>query len=206
MIERVIALAALSQSLKLVQQLATVGQTEQHPESVLFDSLFRFDADDAETIYGGGEAIGRGLDRGLRELLAMLGHGPKDPAVGRMGMTLLALERNFVRHPTAGERIQQTLRDIDRQRQHLGAMHPTVINRLGDLYAEQVGPLGQRVLVQGNPVYLGQPPIVAEVRALLLAGLRAAVLWRQVGGSRLDFVLRRRTMIENAQRLLSPLD
>ncbi|MFY8122699.1 MAG: DUF489 family protein, partial [Silanimonas sp.] len=94
----------------------------------------------------------------------------------------------------------------ERQRQHLGPMHPTVINRLGDLYAEQVSPIGQRVLVQGNPVYLGQPPIVAEVRALLLCGLRAAVLWRQMGGSRLDFLLRRRAMTEAAHQLLSPLD
>ncbi len=205
MMERVIALAAVAQSLKLVQQLASLGQTEQHPESVLFESLFRFDADDAETIYGGAETLGRSLDRGLRELLALLGHGPRDPAVARMGMTLLGLERVFVRHPSAGERVQSTLVDIERQRQHLGPMHPTVINRLGDLYAEQVSPIGQRVLVQGNPVYLAQPQVIAEVRALLLCGLRATVLWRQVGGSRLDFLLRRRSMVEAAQDLLSPL-
>lgn len=206
MIERTIALAALVQSLKLVQQLASLGQTEQHPESVLLDSLFRFDADDVETIYGGTGTVGRGLDRGLRELLALLGNGPRDPAVARMAQTLLGLERAFVRHPEAGERVQSQLRDIDRQRQHLGAMHPTVINRLGDLYVDQVSPLAQRVLVQGNPVYLGQPQIIAEVRALLLCGLRAAVLWRQLGGSRLDFLLRRGAMIETAQGLLSPLD
>lgn len=202
MIERVIALAAFAQSLKLVQQLATLGQTETQPESVLLDSLFRFDAENADAIYGGT----RGLDRGLRELLALLGHGTRDPAVGRMGATLLGLERQFVRNPQAIERVQSTLRDVERQRQHLGPQHPTVINRLADLYAETVSPLGQRVLVQGNPVYLGQPQIVAEVRALLLCGLRAAVLWRQLGGSRLDFLFRRRAMVEAAHQLLSPLD
>lgn len=205
MIERVIALAALTQSLRLVQQLATLGQTEQHPESVLFDSLFRFDVEDVRTIYGG-EPIGHGLERGLRELLALLGHGTRDPAVARMGQTLLGLERAFIRHPSAGARVQEVLRDIDRQRHHLGAMHPTVINRLGDLYVEQVSSLAQRVLVQGNPTYLGQPQVVGEVRALLLCGLRATVLWRQLGGSRLDFLLRRRVMIEIARDLLSPSD
>lgn len=204
MIERVIALAALLQSLKLVQQLASLGQTEAHPEAVLFDSLFRFDAEDAETIYGGRENLGRGLDRGLRELLALLGHGPRDPAVARMGQTLLGLERAFIRHPTAGERLQGLLRDVERQRQHLGETHPTVINRLGDIYAEEISPLAQRVLIQGNPVYLGQPQVVAEVRALLLCGLRAAVLWRQLQGSRLDFLFRRGSMVEAAQHLLSP--
>ena len=34
----------------------------------------------------------------------------------------------------------------------------------------------------------------AEIRALLLAALRSAVLWRQSGGSLLDFVFRRREM------------
>ena len=200
--DRVIALAALCQSLKLVQQLSSLGQTEQRPESVLFDSLFRFDAEDAEAIYGGID----GLDRGLRELLALLGQGPRDPAVGRMGATVLALERAFVRHPTAGARVQDVLRDIDRQRQHLGPHHPTVVQRLGELYADQVSPLGTKVLVQGNPVYLGQPAIVAEVRALLLCAVRAAVLWRQSGGSRLDFLLRRGAMAEAARTLLAPLD
>lgn len=200
--DRVIALAALAQSLRLVQQLASIGQTEQRPTAVLLDSLFRFDAEDAESVYGGVA----GLDRGLRELLALLGQGPRDPVVARMGANVLGLERLFVRHPVAGERVQEVLRDIDRQRQHLGAMHPTILLRLGELYAEQISPLGNRVLVQGNPVYLAQPQVMAEVRALLLCALRAAVLWRHSGGSRLDFLLRRAAMVESARALLAPLD
>jgi high frequency lysogenization protein len=50
--------------------------------------------------------------------------------------------------------------------------------------------------VQGNPHYLQQPQVVAEIRALLLAALRSAVLWRQLGGSYWDFVFRRRAMME----------
>jgi len=200
--DRVIALAALAQALRLVQQLASIGQTEQRPAAVLYDSLFRFDAEDAETIYDG---VG-GLDQGLRELLGLLGQGPRDNGVARMAVSVLSLERAFMRHPTAGERVQSVLRDIDRQRQHLGAQHPTVMLRLGELYVEQISPLGNRVLVQGNPVYLGQPQVVAEVRALLLCALRAAVLWRQSGGSRLDFLLQRGRMAETARELLAPLD
>jgi len=200
--DRVIALAALAQALRLVQQLASLGQTEQRPAAVLFDSLFRFEAEDAESIYDG---VG-GLDQGLRELLGLLGQGQRDNGVARMAVNVLGLERAFMRHPSAGERVQSVLRDIDRQRQHLGVMHPTVTLRLGELYVEQISPLGNRVLVQGNPVYLGQPQVVAEVRALLLCALRAAVLWRQSGGGRLDFLLQRGRMIETARHLLAPLD
>ena len=55
--------------------------------------------------------------------------------------------------------------------------------------------LRPRVLVQGNPHYLGQAPVVAEVRAILLAAVRSAVLWRQLGGSLWDLLLRRRDML-----------
>jgi len=70
------------------------------------------------------------------------------------------------------------------------------------LYAAQISPLGPKVLVQGNPVYLAQPQVVSEVRATLLAALRAAVLWRQVGGSYWDFLFSRRKMVEAARELL----
>ena len=39
-----------------------------------------------------------------------------------------------------------------------------------------------------------RPEVVAEIRALLLAALRSAVLWRQMGGSYWDFMFRRRAM------------
>jgi high frequency lysogenization protein len=59
-------------------------------------------------------------------------------------------------------------------------------------------------MVQGNPHYLGQAGVVAEIRAALLAALRAAVLWRQVGGSLWDFPLRRRAMLDAIDAALSP--
>ena len=41
------------------------------------------------------------------------------------------------------------------------------------------------------------------MRAGLLAALRAAVLWRQVGGSYWDFLLSRRRLVEIARDALS---
>lgn len=199
--DRVVALAGLCQALSLVQQLAQNGQTETRPLATLLDSLFRLEAESTEAVFGDV----RHLDRGLRTLLGLLGHGHRDPAIARMGIGLLNLERAFMDDAPVIERVQSTLVDVQRQRTHLGDTHPTVLARLGALYAEQISPLGERVVVQGNPVYLAQPQVVAEIRAILLCGLRAAVLWRQVGGSRWDFLFQRRRMVEEAQDLLSPL-
>jgi high frequency lysogenization protein len=41
------------------------------------------------------------------------------------------------------------------------------------------------------------------VRALLLAGMRAAVLWHQCGGSRLKLIIQRRPLLECAKGLLA---
>ena len=57
-------------------------------------------------------------------------------------------------------------------------------------------------MVQGNPHYLGQAGVVAEIRALLLAAVRSAVLWRQMGGSLWDFLLAKRRMIDAVDRAL----
>ncbi|WP_368666252.1 DUF489 family protein [Corallococcus sp. CA041A] len=50
---------------------------------------------------------------------------------------------------------------------------------------------------------MGQAGVVAEIRALLLAAVRSAVLWRQLGGSYWDFLFSRKAMIEAVDRLLA---
>mgnify|MGYP006216321957 CR=1 FL=1 len=50
---------------------------------------------------------------------------------------------------------------------------------LGALYADTVSHLRPKVMVQGNPHYLGQAQVVSEVRAVLLAAVRSAVRRRE---------------------------
>ena len=85
----------------------------------------------------------------------------------------------------------------------LGSSHPQVLAALGGLYADTISHLRPRVLVKGNPHYLGQATVVAEIRAVLLAGVRSAVLWRQLGGSLWDFLLHRNAMLEATEHWLA---
>ncbi len=197
--DRVLALAGLLQSIKLVQQMANNGHTETAPLATCIDSLFRFDAESTEAVFGSA----RELDPGLLRLIAQLDGADRDTAQTRIAMNVLHLERKFVSSPAAVESVRASLEEIERQREHLGPTHPAVLARLGDLYAEKISPLGPRVLVQGNPVYLSQPTVVGEVRATLLAALRCAVLWRQLGGSYWDLLVARRAMVEIARSLVA---
>ena len=195
--DRVLALAGLLQSVRLVQEMANNGQAETRALAPCIDSLFRFDADSTEEVYGGTRA----LLPGLRRVVAQLDGSDRDSAQTRMAMNVLHLERRFVAAPQAMDEVQRRLEQVQREQQPWEPTHPAVLSRLGEIYAELVSPLGPKVMVAGNPVYLSQPEVVAEVRAALLAGLRSAVLWRQLGGSWLDLLLSRRRMVETAREL-----
>ena len=196
--DRVIALAGLLQAVRLVQEMANNGHAESRPLAACIGSLFAFDADAAADVYGGASE----LQSGLRRVIAQLEGSGRDAGQTRIAMNLLQLERRFMAATDTVDAVRVALEDIGRQREALGPAHPTVLMRLGELYAERISPLGPRVLVQGNPVYLSQATLVGEVRATLLAALRAAVLWRQSGGSYWDFLLSRRRMVETARELL----
>ena len=195
--DRVIALAGLLQAVQLVQQMANNGQATTRPLAACIESLFRFDAESAEAVYGGVSE----LQPGLLRVVAQLDGSDRDTAQTRIAMNVMHLERRFVAAGETVDAVRKSLEEIGRQREQLGPTHPTVLSRLGDLYAERISPLGPRVLVQGNPVYLSQAALVGEVRATLLAALRAAVLWRQSGGSYWNFLLSRRAMADLAREL-----
>ena len=196
--DRVLALAGLLQAVELVQDMANNGQARSSALAPCIDSLFRFDADSTEEVYGGVRELGPGL----RRVLAQLDGNGRDPGQTRMAMSVLHLERRFAATAGAGDRVQELLQELRNSMEAWDPTHPDVLSRLGEVYSEVVSPLGPKVMVAGNPVYLSQPGVVAEIRAALLAALRSAVLWRQVGGSWLDLLLSRRRMVETARELL----
>lgn len=191
MSDRVLALAGLVQSLAQVRRIAEHGQSDPAAAKAVLDSVFRIDAPSVEAVYGRGAALGPGL----RLMRDYFGRQSRDEALLRLVLSVLQLERRF-----SGEHgMARAVGDgITRTAQHAGddSTHPDVLNALGGLYAETLSQLRPKVMVQGNPHYLAQPAVVAEIRALLLSAVRSAVLWRQLGGSYWDFMLSRKAMRE----------
>ena len=64
-----------------------------------------------------------------------------------------------------------------------------------------VSTLQPRVMVNGDPARLADGAIANQIRALLLAGMRSAVLWRQCGGTRLGLLFGRRKLATLARRI-----
>jgi len=78
-----------------------------------------------------------------------------------------------------------------------------VIEALAKLYSATLSTLRPRILVEGDPRFLNDAQNVDRIRALLLAAIRATVLWRQLGGSQLRLFFRHRQYAMMARGLLA---
>lgn len=196
--DRVLALAGLAQALQQVRRIAETGQSETALAQPVLDSVFRIDADSPALVYGGVRPLGPGL-RALGDYLANRGG---DALLPRLALATVQLERRFAGDPDTLAAVGHGIAAIAPQAEAHGSAHPDVLAALGTLYADTISHLRPRIMVQGNPHYLGQAGVVSEIRALLLAAVRSALLWRQLGGSQWQFLFARRAMVEAVGRQL----
>ncbi|WP_199098065.1 high frequency lysogenization protein HflD [Dyella sp. ASV21] len=197
--ERVLALAGLFQAATLAQQLANDGRCDDVAMSASTASVFRLNAPSVVGVYGDVAAV----RLGLRQLITLLDESNRDVAVTRMAFTVMRLERSLSRRSDLLERLQQGIVAAQRQVEHFGADSPQVISRLAELYASTLSTLKPRVMVTGNPQQLQQPAVVEKVRTGLLAAVRSAVLWRQLGGRQWQLLLYRKQCSMLARGLLT---
>lgn len=197
--DRVLALAGIAQALQQVRRIAETGHSEASVVRTAIDSVFRIDADSPQAIYGNAAQ----LVPGLRLLHNYFRNQGQDEILPRLALAVLQLERTFVRNGDVVGAVSEGIARAQRQAEELGdSAHPDVLAALGALYADTISHLKPRVMVQGNPHYLGQAGVIAEIRALLLAAVRSAVLWRQTGGQYWDFLISRKAMVEAVDRHL----
>jgi high frequency lysogenization protein len=196
---RVIALAGVFQGCRLVQDLATTGKADAASAESSLASIFRIDAESAGDVFGGIS----GVRLGLEQLIAQLDHGERDVALTRLVLSVVRLARRLARMATMRDGLREGIESIARQVHYTGVAHGGVQARLADLYSETLSHVRPRIIVHGNPVHLGNPRDVEQIRAMLLAAVRAAVLWHQVGGGQFRLLIRRREYAMLARGLLA---
>jgi high frequency lysogenization protein len=201
---RTLALAALFQCASLVKDLAWRGSCDEYEFEILIGSLFAFDAETPEDVYRGAISLRPGLERVQSQL--QNGGKPPDMEITRYAVGLIFLERKLQKRPDMLQKLGDGLQGAQRQVDYFTITHESVIARLAEIYKETISELGPRIVVQGEQNHLSNPEIAARVRALLLAGIRAAVLWRQAGGSRWKLLLGRKRLIRQADHILQRLN
>lgn len=200
---QIIALAGICQALKLVQQVARSTSVEQADMALMLSSIAMINADEPLQIYGGKM---KALETGLTLIVDQLGDKPqKDVELTRYIVGVLALERRLNKTPAQLKKLGDKLQHLERQLQHFSITDDNMIANLADIYSDCISSLGGRIQIYGQPELLKQTSVQHKVRALLLAAIRSAVLWRQAGGSRLHFIFKRRKLVAEAKQQLSHL-
>ncbi len=200
--DRCLALAGIFQAVEAVHAVARSGTAPTERIRPLLDSLFVVDAGSTAEVYGGVT----GLESGLRAVAARLSGstGREGLAVTRHVITLIHLAGKLQRRPDLLEALREGIEAARGQLAYFGDVtHDTVLAALAALYQKTVSTLSPRVMVQGDPAILARPEHQNLIRALLLAGIRSAILWQQSGGRRWQLLLRRRAFQEAADSLLA---
>ncbi|MCD8548278.1 MAG: high frequency lysogenization protein HflD [Aeromonadaceae bacterium] len=198
--QRTMAFAGICQAAFLVQQVARQGQCDDDALRQALNSILVTDPDHPEAVFGDRPD----LRDGYQALITQLGNGErKDPELTRYVVSLVALERKLAARKEMLSMLGERITQVKRQCHHFDLLDEPVLANLASIYSEIISPLGPRIQVAGTPLFLQQPAVQHKVRALLLAGIRACVLWRQLGGRRRHILFARRGLVETARNALN---
>jgi high frequency lysogenization protein len=166
-------------------------------------SLFQIDSASVIDVFGGVA----GVAYGLRQLARQLGgEVRRDNEITGYLLNLVHLQRKLSRESSRMEKLQQGILRTKDRLVHFSELHPNILAALADIYVNQISTMQPRIMVSGDPSYLHNPDNINRIRSLLLAGIRAAMLWWQIGGRRRQILFNRSRYVAQAKMLLKAVD
>lgn len=193
--EQLVALGAVFEAAVLADKIARTGQVSEASMTCLLGSLLVRDPQTTLDVYGGDDL---NLRDGYRALISSLERNPsalqREPL--RYSLAMIGLERQLDKRSDMLQVMGSRLDQIQQQVEHFGLVHDNVIAACGGLYQDTISTFRQRIQVHGDMRFLQQPNNAAKIRALLLAGIRSARLWRQLGGHRWQLVFSRGKLLK----------
>ncbi len=195
-----LSLAGLFQAARLVRDIARTGQLDPIALEGSIQSILKTESDSILDMYGNLNH----LQLGLKEIQQLLKKNKKtkEAETIRYIVSLLYLEKKFSQSPALRKTLSRRIQQAQSQATHFELTDPVVIQTLGSAFLQTLGQFRYRIQIVGNINYLKQQEIVTKIRALLLAGIRAAVLWRQMGGTKWQLFFSRKKIKATAEELL----
>jgi high frequency lysogenization protein len=197
--QQTLALAGIVQAAKLVDQIARTGVCSEKEFATSIRSLFAFDAKTSAAIYGGVENLGAGFE--LLESLFGKGEIEGKQEILRYTMSLLHLNQRLLKDNNMLGVIHSRLIHAKFNLENFDNNPQPLITSVAGLYQDTLSTLSFRVQVTGNVQHLKTPANADKIRALLLAGVRSAMLWKQLGGKRWQLILQRRQIVNSCRQL-----
>lgn len=203
--QQVIALAGLFQAMEAVDHIAQTGRCNEAVLETSIKSLFVENPDTALSVYGELSDIKPGLQL-LQRLLTDNSANNKQLNYVRYALAVVQLERRLNKAPDMLNTISKRLEHAKNQITHFGALHENVFSGVASIYSDTISTFSLRIHISGQEQQLKIAQNADKIRSLLLTGIRAAILWRQVKGHRWHFIFKRKAIINECEFLLSKIE
>jgi high frequency lysogenization protein len=200
--KQALALAGATQAGFLVYQLAHHGLAAQDKLAPLVKSLFVTSPRDVVEVYGDASR----LRLGLQLMVEIIEDGTASQANAeavRYVLGLLYLQSRLQGNNTMLDQLRSGIAGIAQRHPEDQRIEDPSLRELAKLYQDTISHLGRRIQVRGDMRFLQNDYVADKVRVTLLAGIRSAWLWHQVGGRRWHLLLRRKRLLAAARQLLS---
>lgn len=200
--DRLLSLAGIFQAASLVDHIARHGMADSDALETSIFSIFQTDADNIESVFHDASH----LKTGLQSIVKQMTEQKTDKIdVTRYVLQLMHLAGKLSKKPDILQSLAEGIALAKTRSESFSITHTNILAQLADLYSENISNLSTRIMVNGEPLHLNNPENVHKIRALLLAGIRAAWLWLQCGGKRRHMVFSRRKIYAQAEALLAKL-
>jgi high frequency lysogenization protein len=199
--EQCIALAALLQACYLVDRLSKTGQLESEEFFPLLNSLFEFNPENTRAVYGNLANVKTGLHI-LQELLEGKSKGTYNETL-RYAIAVLHLEKKLYRNDDMMNMVRSRLEHASFRSTHFATNIDDMASSIAAVYQDTLSSFKFRIQISGQAQHLQNQLIADKIRALLFAGVRAAILWQQLGGNRWKLLLYRKRYNKLTGELLS---
>lgn len=199
LMERCMAFAGILQAITQVQTLARQGESDDALLSASLRTIIVTEPENIQEVY---PAFSE-LEKGYKLIINQLGDSQqKDVETTRYLVGILALERKLTRSANGMGMLAERINQVHRQLAHFAITDEQVLANFASIYSDIISNLGPKLQISGNPATLQRPLVQQKIRALLLAAMRSAVLWRQLGGKRRQLVLSRKAVVDAAKLAL----
>ena len=212
---QVVALAAVAQSAALVSKLSLHGNASQTELLASVNALLALNPRSESDIYPNLGHLNLGL-RTLDDMLS-LGRSPENTSLVRYTWGMLSIRNKLDMNSAMQSNIRDRLQSIqslllvpenatpwrmaETEKTDGQLRQEQSFEQLATLYQDTISTLSHRIQVHGQEDYLQNDYVSNRVRSLLLAGIRSAVLWHQLGGRRWRLILYRKRLQETASAL-----
>ncbi len=197
--QRTLALAGVAQAARIVDLAAKTGSWPTPFVEASIHSLFCFEPDAVDAVFG----TPQGIRLGLEQLSACLSLSQDESAAQTLRYTLamLQLEKRFAKRDDLQSIVHARLKHAAYGADNFSSSINTLTSGIAAIYQDTLSTLPYRIKITGSAQHLNSPQVADLVRSLLLCGVRAAFLWRQLGGSRFKLMLSRGDIRDTAARL-----